>query len=256
MVGALWTGISGLGGSQKGLDNESNNIANVNTIGYKASRVSFTDQMYQAKIGKGVTSFDVEKMFTQGNLKLTGVSYDVGLSGDGFFQVSNGSETFYTRAGNFRMGEGGTLEDVAKNKVQGWAVAAINDDSRMATDPNAKKFTNAYSQLLGNKIIRDSTSIETIIAKATDYNVTASSDANSIYSGAGYKTASTKISDVEMLVNEYNQLLTTHANANPKPTASTSNTQQSYMNFKLDVAVLGTGDELYAYIDGIKYWIV
>ncbi len=53
MVGALWTGISGLGGSQQGLDNESNNIANVNTIGFKASRVSFADQMYQDKIVKG-----------------------------------------------------------------------------------------------------------------------------------------------------------------------------------------------------------
>ena len=68
MVGALWTGISGLSGSQTGLDNESNNIANVNTIGYKASRVSFADQVYQDRIGKGVTSFDVEKMYTQGNL--------------------------------------------------------------------------------------------------------------------------------------------------------------------------------------------
>jgi flagellar hook protein FlgE len=254
MVGALWTGISGLGGAQIGLDNESNNIANVNTIGYKSSRVSFTDQMYQAKIGKGVTSFDVEKMFTQGNLKLTGVSYDVGLSGDGFFQVSNGAETFYTRAGNFRMGEGGTLEDVAKNKVQGWAISEITDDSRMSTDPNATKFTNAFSELLGNKIIRDSTTIETIIAKATDYNTTATTDANSVFSGAGYKTASTKISDVELLVTEYNQLLTTHANADPKPTASSSGTQKSYLNFNLDTgAVLAVGDELYAYIDGIKY---
>jgi len=222
MVGALWTGISGLGGAQVGLDNESNNIANVNTIGYKASRVSFTDQMYQAKIGKGVTSFDVEKMFTQGNLKLTGVSYDVGLSGDGFFQVSNGSEKFYTRAGNFRMGESGTLEDVAKNKVQGWAVSEITDDNRISTDPNATKFTNAYSELLGNKIIRDSTTIETVIAKATDYNQTATTDSQKVYTGSGYKTASTKISDIELLVTEYNKLLTTHSNADPKPTASTS----------------------------------
>jgi flagellar hook protein FlgE len=253
MVGALWTGISGLGGAQIGLDNESNNIANVNTIGYKSSRVSFTDQMYQAKIGKGVTSFDVEKMFTQGNLKLTGVSYDVGLSGDGFFQVSNGTEKFYTRAGNFRMGESGTLEDVAKNKVQGWAISEVTSDDIKSTDPNATKFTNAFSQLLGNKIIRDSTTIETIIAKATDYNVTATTDTNSVFTGAGYKSASTKISDVELLVTEYNKLLTTHSNADPKPTASTSSTQQSFMDFKLNVAVLGTGDELYAYIDGVKY---
>ena len=255
MVGALWTGISGLAGSQTALDNESNNIANVNTIGYKSSRISFADQMYQDKIGKGVTSFDVEKLYTQGNLKLTGVSYDMALSGDGFFQVSDGRDVFYTRAGNFRMGESGTLEDVGKNKVQGWSMAPVTPDDITSTDPNASKFTNDFSKLLGNKIIRDTTSIETIIAKATDYTSTAVSDPNSIYTGAGYKTASTKIADVELLISEYNSLLTTHSNADPKPTASTSRVQKDFMDFELNDAanVLGTGDEMYVYIDGTKY---
>jgi flagellar hook protein FlgE len=253
MVGALWTGISGLSGSQTGLDNESNNIANVNTIGYKASRVSFADQMYQDKIGKGVTSFDVEKMYTQGNLKNTGVSYDMALSGDGFFQVSNGSDTYYTRAGNFRMGESGKLENVGQNAVQGWAMSPVNDDNRLSTDLNATYFTNDFTKVLGNKIIRDTSSIETIIAKATDYTATAVSDVQSVYSGAGYKTASTKIADIEALVTEYNKLLTTHANADPKPTASISDVQQNYLNFNLDTVALAEGDELYVYIDGQKY---
>ncbi|MEA3554569.1 MAG: flagellar hook-basal body complex protein, partial [Campylobacterota bacterium] len=111
MVGALWTGISGLSGAQRALDNESNNIANVNTLGYKASRISFSDQMYQDNIGKGVSTFDVEKLYTQGNLKVTGVGYDMALSGDGFFQVSDGNELYYSRAGNFRMGEDGNLQN-------------------------------------------------------------------------------------------------------------------------------------------------
>ena len=149
MVGALWTGISGLSGSQMGLDNESNNIANVNTIGYKASRVSFADQMYQDKIGKGVTSFDVEKMYTQGNLKITGVSYDMALSGDGFFQLSDGNDTYYSRAGNFRMGESGNLEDVGQNNVQGWAIASLSADDIISTDSNATFFTNDFSKVLG-----------------------------------------------------------------------------------------------------------
>ena len=253
MVGSLWTGISGLSGSQTALDNESNNIANVNTIGYKSSRISFTDQMYQAKIGKGVTSFDVEKMYTQGNLKLTGVSYDMALSGDGFFVASNGAETFYTRAGNFRMGESGSLEDVGKNKVQGWAMQPIKDDNIVSTDPNATRFSEDFTKLLGNKIIRDTTSIETIIAKATDYTATAVSDSNTVFTGSGYKSASTKIADVEKLITEYNKLLTTHSNADPKPTASSSSLQKSYMDFKLDTVSLAEGDELYAYIDGTKY---
>ncbi|MGB3751178.1 MAG: flagellar hook basal-body protein, partial [Arcobacteraceae bacterium] len=198
MVGALWTGISGLSGSQQGLDNESNNIANVNTIGFKASRVSFADQMYQDKIGKGVTSFDVEKLYTQGNLKNTGVSYDMALNSDGFFQVRNGNETYYTRAGNFRMGEGGTLEDVGQNKVQGWAMQPIDTDKDvLATDPNATYFTNDFSKLLGNKVIQNTSSIDTIVAKATDYTASATSDSSVVFSGAGYKSASTKVSDIE-----------------------------------------------------------
>ena len=253
MVGALWTGISGLGGSQTGLDNESNNIANVNTIGYKASRVSFADQMYQDKIGKGVTSFDVEKMYTQGSLKNTGVSYDMALSGDGFFQVSDGSQTYYTRAGNFRMGESGRLEDVGQNSVQGWAMASVNEDNILSTDANARYFTNDFSKTLGNKVIRDTSTIDTIVAKATDYTSTAVSDAQSIHSGSGYKKASSKIADIEGLITEYNKLLTNHANANPKPTSSVSSVQQNYMNFNLDTVTLAEGDELYLYIDGQKF---
>ena len=255
MVGSLWTGISGLTGSQTALDNESNNIANVNTIGYKSSRISFTDQMYQAKIGKGVTSFDVEKMYSQGNLKLTGVSYDMALSGDGFFVASNGKETFYSRAGNFRMGESGTLEDVGKNHIQGWAMQPLQEDNIVSTDPNATRFTDSFTKVIGNKIIRDSGSIETIIAKATDYTATAVSDSQTVFSGAGYKSASTKIADVEQLITEYNVLLTTHSNADPKPTSSSSSNQQGYMNFALDSIenMLDIGDEMYIFIDGTKY---
>lgn len=85
MIGALWTGISGLASHQTALDNESHNISNVNTVGYKASRISFADQMYQDRIGKGSKVLDAEKLYVQGNLKLTGVDYDMALSGDGFF---------------------------------------------------------------------------------------------------------------------------------------------------------------------------
>ena len=260
MIGALWTGISGLGGSQAALDNESNNISNVNTIGYKASRVSFADQMYQDKVGKGVTSFDVEKMYTQGNLKLTGVSYDMALSGDGFFQVKNGKDTFYTRAGNFRMGESGKLEDVGQNNVQGWSIQKITADDITSTDSNVSAFSKVYDKLLGNKIIRDTTTVETIVAKSTDYTSTAVSDVNSVFTGASYKSASTKIADVEALITEYNSALTVYSEANPKPTASTSSVQKDLMVFSgLDddddasTNTLADGDEIYAYIDGVKY---
>ena len=93
MIGALWTGISGLAAQQTALDNEAHNIANVNTIGYKASRISFADQMYQDKIGKGSKITDAEKIYTQGNLKVTGVNYDLALSGNGFFAMAEANAT-------------------------------------------------------------------------------------------------------------------------------------------------------------------
>ncbi len=146
MIGSLWTGISGLTAQQAALDNEANNIANVNTIGYKSSRISFSDQMYQNDIGKGVEVQDAEKVFTQGSTKVTGNSYDVSLEGDGFFVVQNESvgglsEQFYTRAGNFRVDDSGFLTDSAGNDVMGWSMITPsitkNDDAgvQAAVDP-------------------------------------------------------------------------------------------------------------------------
>ncbi|MEA3315631.1 MAG: flagellar hook-basal body complex protein [Campylobacterota bacterium] len=265
MVGALWTGISGLSGAQTALDNESNNIANVNTVGYKASRISFADQMYQDHIGKGVSSYAVEKLYTQGNLKVTGVSYDMALSGDGFFLVNDGSQDYFTRAGNFRMGDPGNLQTAGGLGVQGWAMQPLQDEDIEGSDNNAKQFTNDYSKLLGNQIVQGDNNIKTITAKATDYTKTAISDDMDLYAGAGPKTASTKISDVELLVTKYNQELLTYANTNPKPTATESKVQRDMVdfNFTADTYTAGVqdaatkdldiGDEIYAWVDGIKY---
>lgn len=205
MIGALWTGISGLSSQQTALDNESNNIANVNTIGYKSSRISFADQMYQDRIGKGSKILDAEKLYVQGNLKLTGVNYDMALSGDGFFTVKNSrqsgtSETFYTRAGNFRMGDNGTLQDSAGNEVQGWAMRPIDPDSDViSTNPNATLFSDDYSELLGSRIIRHDTYVETVTAKSTDYETTAKGDAVDAFSGTGLKNKAAKLNDIEEL---------------------------------------------------------
>ncbi|MDD4329548.1 MAG: flagellar hook basal-body protein, partial [Aliarcobacter sp.] len=213
MIGALWTGISGLASQQKALDNEANNIANVNTIGYKASRISFADQIYQDRIGKGSTVLDAEKLYTQGGTKLTGVNYDMALYGDGFFSVVNKNtlgtaETFYTRAGNFRMGDNGTLQDSAGNAVQGWMMSAIDSQNDVtSTNPNASVFTNDYTKLLGTKIIRHDTYVETVTAKATDYTLSAKSDSTTAFSGDGAKTKSSKISDIEEAIKDYTSWL-------------------------------------------------
>ena len=208
MISALWTGIAGLSSQQTALDNESNNIANVNTVGYKASRVSFADLMYQDSIGKGSTVTSAEKQYTQGSLNLTGSSYDVALNGDGFFVVSNvkstgTSEFYYTRAGNFRMGEDGTLQDASGNKVQGWAMSSIDTTSDViSTNSNLSYFTDIFTEIAGNQIVQFSNKIETYAAKISDYDTSASTDA-SILTGSGIKTKSSKISDIQALISKY-----------------------------------------------------
>jgi len=257
MIGALWTGISGLAAQQTALDNESHNIANVNTVGYKASRITFADQMYQNNIGKGTQVVNAEKMYTQGNLKLTGVNYDMALSGDGFFTVetvgSGTSETYYTRAGNFRMGDTGTLQDSLGNNVVGWAIRP--EQEVISSDPNNDKFTNNYSKLLASRIINYPTSVETITAKATDYNETSQSDSLAVYSGAGLKDKYSKITDIEALITNYNTRLKSYQ---ADPTQSSINAISQVTTLDLSDngnadAISQEGDEVFVYIDGTKY---
>ncbi len=257
MISALWTGISGLASHQTALDNESHNISNVNTVGYKASRISFADQMYQDRIGKGSKILDAEKLYVQGNLKTTGVDYDMALNGSGFFTVkstsSSGSgENFYTRAGNFRMGDNGTLQDAAGNEVQGWAMRVIDvDKDVVSTNPNIKTITGDFTKLLSSKIIKHSSYIETITAKATDYSATAKSDSDLIFEGAGSKSKASKIKDVEALVTNYASWLK-KLQDEPDGGSASSSSQISQINFKSgqDGLISKTGDQIYAYING------
>lgn len=259
MIGALWTGISGLSSQQVALDNESNNIANVNTVGYKASRVSFADLMYQDSVGKGSTVTSAEKQYTQGSLNLTGSSYDLALNGDGFFVVSNKSSTgtsenFYTRAGNFRMGDNGTLQDSDRNEVQGWAMSTLDTDNDVtSTNSNWTSFTSDFTQVAGNQIIQFSNKIETYSAKTTDYTESATSDSSEL-TGSGIKSQSTKISDVEALISNYTMALEEYA-IDPDVTSTPSIAQVSTIDFPDGTSSLlnSEGDQIYVYIDGNKY---
>lgn len=258
MISALWTGIAGLAAQQTALDNESNNIANVNTVGYKASRVSFADLMYQDSIGKGAAITSAEKQYTQGSLNLTGSSYDVALDGDGFFVVSNTSskgtsEFYYTRAGNFRMGDSGTLQDASGNEVQGWALSAIDPSSDVtSTNSNLSSFTDIFTQVAGNQIIQFSNKIETYACKISDYSTSASSDSTEL-SGSGIKTQSTKISDIEALNTNYSSALSAYA-LNPESISSSSIAQSTIIDYPNtgSTTLDAESDQIYVYINGNK----
>ncbi len=262
MIGALWTGISGLAAHQSALDNESNNIANVNTVGYKASRISFADQIYQNKIGKGSFVQDAEKIFVTGGSKITGVEYDVALQGDGFFTVINKNtlgtaETFYTRAGNFRMGESGTLQTADGYEVQGWAMSSIDQKNDVvSTNPNATRFSDDYIKNLGSSIIRHGDFVETIAAKATNFDETAKSDSTTVFSGAGAKTKSAKLKDIDLALADYNDLLQKYKN-DPTLPSQGSTSQISQVNFRTGVpptSIIGKeGDSIAIVLNGNTY---
>ncbi|MCT7502160.1 flagellar hook-basal body complex protein [Aliarcobacter cryaerophilus] len=262
MIGALWTGISGLAAHQTALDNESNNIANVNTVGYKAGRISFADQIYQGKIGKGSFVQDAEKIFVTGGSKITGVEYDVALQGDGFFTVINKNtlgtaETFYTRAGNFRMGQSGTLQNPDGYEVQGWAMSSIDQKNDVvSTNSNASRFTDAYIKTLGSSIIRHGDFIETIAAKATNFDETAKSDSTTVFSGAGAKTKAAKLKDIALAMEDYNTWLQKYKDDPTLPSAG-STAQVSQANFRTGVpptSIIGKeGDSIEIVINGNQY---
>ena len=262
MIGALWTGISGLAAHQTALDNESNNIANVNTVGYKAGRISFADQIYQGKIGKGSFVQDAEKIFVTGGSKITGVEYDVALQGDGFFSVVNKNtlgtaETFYTRAGNFRMGQSGTLQNPDGYEVQGWAMSSIDQKNDVkSTNQNDTRFTDSYIKNLGNSIIRHGDFIETIAAKSTNFDETAKSDSTTVFSGAGAKTKAAKLKDIDLAMADYNAWLQKYKDDPTLPSAG-STAQVSQANFRTGVpptSIIGKeGDSIEIVINGNQY---
>lgn len=207
MIDALYSGITGLNGFQTALNTQSNNISNVNTIAYKSDNISFADQMYQNAIGKGVQMETIDKNFTQGNIKITGGTYDLAIEGKGFFLVKGDTEeVLFTRAGNFRMTEDGTLRLPDGSQVQG---IPAQSTGVLSSDDN-HIFTAEYTKFLGSQIIKTQNEnvIETINSKSTNYTLTAANDLES-EKGNNYKTREAKIVDIEALASAYKTELTT-----------------------------------------------
>ncbi|WNS79722.1 flagellar basal body rod protein FlgG [Domibacillus sp. DTU_2020_1001157_1_SI_ALB_TIR_016] len=126
MLRSMYSGISGMKNFQTKLDVIGNNISNVNTYGFKKGRTVFKDMVSQsiagasgANAGKGGTNpkqvglgaqlSAIDTIQTQGSLQTTGRSLDLSISGDGFFQLTDGTNTYYSRAGNFYLDSEGTL---------------------------------------------------------------------------------------------------------------------------------------------------
>ena len=122
MIRSLFTAATGLSAQQFEQDVVANNLANVNTVGFKKSRANFQDLMYQIyskagatsgtgiqlpsgiEVGMGVKPISTQKIFSQGDYQQTGNPLDWAIEGDGFFPLDDGTgATVYTRAGNFKI---------------------------------------------------------------------------------------------------------------------------------------------------------
>jgi flagellar hook protein FlgE len=139
MLRSLFAGVTGLQAHQVAMDIEGNNIANVNTTGFKYSRANFSDLLSQTKliatapqgtlggknalqVGLGSQVASATRIFAQGSVQVTDKNTDVAIQGDGFFIVSAdlGKTLKYTRAGDFNFDADGNLTDNSGNILQGW----------------------------------------------------------------------------------------------------------------------------------------
>ena len=123
------TALSGLAANNTALDVVGNNLANLNTTGFKADAIQFKDIMGQTsgstEIGAGVATSGTSKQFTQGSIQPTSGALDAAIEGNGVFVLRNSSgSTLYTRAGSFKFDGTGTLVTATGEKVQGWT--AVN----------------------------------------------------------------------------------------------------------------------------------
>lgn len=136
MIRALWTASTGMTAQQTHIDTIANNLANVNTGGFKKSRVNFQDLMYQnmrvagsstaagnqipvgIQVGMGAKVVAVEKLYNQGDYVQTKNQLDLAIEGKGFFKLTSGGRDVYTRAGTFKMDKDGYVCDSNGNRLQ------------------------------------------------------------------------------------------------------------------------------------------
>ena len=144
MMRSLWTAATGMISQQQNVDVISNNLANVNTFGYKKGRMEFKTLLYETisradldpanrtgrpvnlQIGHGVRPISTARIFTQGNLERTDNSNDIAIEGDGFLVIARGDELFYTKDGSMKV----SVTDTGNILVtsEGYPILGLDDN--------------------------------------------------------------------------------------------------------------------------------
>jgi flagellar basal-body rod protein FlgG len=136
MLRSLWTAASGMSAQKLNMDIIANNLANVNTSGFKKSRADFEDLLYQnlkspgadtssggkiptgIQVGMGTRPVSVQKMFSQGDYTQTNNQNDLAIEGSGFFKILNNGTEYYTRSGSFKRDSEGYLVTSNGDRLQ------------------------------------------------------------------------------------------------------------------------------------------
>jgi flagellar hook protein FlgE len=188
LIGTLTSGVSAMRSFTKALEVIGNNVSNVNTVGFKGSTVTFADSFSNTlrssapstgnssnqsatQVGTGVRLSQIGTRFTQGALSTTGLNTDLGISGNGFFLVSNPADgqIFASRAGNFRIDDNGYLVTYQGYRVQGATGGVAGTppsafgDIQLGTPPAGTQLTSFSISAAGNltEFYSDGTSVTT-----------------------------------------------------------------------------------------------
>nr|Q56326.1 RecName: Full=Flagellar hook protein FlgE [Treponema phagedenis]AAA73467.1 flagellar hook polypeptide [Treponema phagedenis] len=173
MMRSLFSGVSGMQNHQTRMDVIGNNVANVNTTGFKRGRVNFQDLISQQlsgasrpneevggvnpkEVGLGVMVASIDTVHTQGALQTTGINTDIAIQGNGFFILKDGEKSFYTTAGAFGVDRDGTLVNPANGmRVQGWMAEDIEGQQIINTSDQTEDLIIPIGQKIDAKATTD-----------------------------------------------------------------------------------------------------
>ena len=169
MLRSLYAGVSGIKNHQTKLDILGNNIANINTVGFKGSRLTFSDTFNQTinsnqvsnnqfingkQIGLGVGTSSIQTLFNQGMLEATGNITDLAIQGDAFFILNDGGNQVYSRDGSFHFDANRNLVNNTGMSVKGWMADSFGQVSISESLDNIQIDTNMTSNPIATQNLR------------------------------------------------------------------------------------------------------
>lgn len=183
MLRSLTSAVSGMQQFQGQLEVIGNNIANSNTLGFKSARAEFEDAFSQTlsapdssgavgvQIGSGAATAAVRNIYTQGTLATTGLKSDLGIDGEGFFNVKDSvtGESFVTRAGDFSLDANGYLVTPGKLRVQGYADSALGTLGDVRIDASGRPSSADPAATLKDWNIASDGKISVTLSDGTTY---------------------------------------------------------------------------------------